>query len=205
MYRCEASTIEGFIQQIAVSYVRHGYYYYVLGRIPDHSQPAMVDLKIIHRYGLDISKWTRARRRKRGVASVQYLRYGRFFVLMATEGVHRFFERERPLDIRLCPLVCFGYRIRCYRSGEGKWRPSVQVSPRRYRELRRECRRLAVQRDERENMKWLNTLPYAPFGPVARQFESLHVLANRTRKRAGLGVIPASCLRRRRTPVKVFD
>ena len=36
MYRCEAASVEGFIQQLAVSYVAKGYWFYVTGRIPHH-------------------------------------------------------------------------------------------------------------------------------------------------------------------------
>jgi hypothetical protein len=38
-------------------------------------------------YKLDQSKWARARRKAKGLANVAYLRHGRFFVLLATEGM----------------------------------------------------------------------------------------------------------------------
>lgn len=102
-YRCVAASVAGFVQQLAVSYVTHGYYFYVLGRIPDHKLPAETDQKIISQYGIDVSKWTRARRKKDGLANVHYLRYGRFFVLLATHGEHPFFEAEAKQiqDIRV--------------------------------------------------------------------------------------------------------
>src|SRR6266478_807211 len=31
MYRCEARSVEGFVPQLAVSYVRNGYFFYVPG------------------------------------------------------------------------------------------------------------------------------------------------------------------------------
>ena len=34
-YRCIASSPEGLVQQVAVSYLRHGYWWYVTGRIPE--------------------------------------------------------------------------------------------------------------------------------------------------------------------------
>jgi hypothetical protein len=55
-----------------------------------------VDQKLIDHYGIEISKWTRARRKRSGTASVQYLRFRRFFVLLATHGKHRFFTDEAP-------------------------------------------------------------------------------------------------------------
>ena len=32
-YRCEALTVSGFVQQLAVSYIANGYYFYVAGEI----------------------------------------------------------------------------------------------------------------------------------------------------------------------------
>ena len=42
-YRCVATSVAGFIQQLAVGYVARGYYFYVTGRIPDHKDPAHTD------------------------------------------------------------------------------------------------------------------------------------------------------------------
>ena len=33
-YKCETTSIEGFVQQIACSYLRHGYWWYVTGVVP---------------------------------------------------------------------------------------------------------------------------------------------------------------------------
>ena len=105
-YRCVARSAAGFVQQLAVAYVTHGYWFYVTGHIPEHKDPALTDRKLIERYGIDVSKWTRARRKRDGLANVQYLRYGRFFILLATHGEHPFFaeEEEQIRDIRRTPL-----------------------------------------------------------------------------------------------------
>src|SRR3954471_17321868 len=87
-YRYEATTVEGFVQQLAVCYLRNRYWFYVLGEIPAGKDPATVDDKLLVRYGVDQSKWAKARARKRGFAKVQYLRYRTTFVLVATEGEH---------------------------------------------------------------------------------------------------------------------
>ena len=59
MYRYRATSIEGFVQQLAVSYVTHGYWFYVSGWIPQGKDPEKTDAKLIERYGIDVSKWTR--------------------------------------------------------------------------------------------------------------------------------------------------
>ena len=113
MYRCEAASLAGFIQQHAVAYVAHGYWFYVTGEIPAHKEPAAADAKLIERYGIDGSKWTRCRRRKEGIASVQYLRHGHFFILVATHGRHEFFtaQASRIRDIRRVPLRYASYAV----------------------------------------------------------------------------------------------
>src|SRR5437868_5921856 len=94
MYRCEAGSLAGFIQQLTSRYVASGYVFYVVGRVPAGKDPRRVDAKLIARYGVDCSKFTRARRKRAGRANVHYLRYRDVFVLLATHGEHPFFEGE---------------------------------------------------------------------------------------------------------------
>ena len=70
-YQCVAMSVAGFVQQLAVNYVARGYCFYVTGTIPEGKDPAKTDRKIIEQYGIDISKWARARRRKEGKANIQ--------------------------------------------------------------------------------------------------------------------------------------
>ena len=93
-YRYVATSVAGFVQQLAVAYVANGYWFYVKGWIPETKDPAKTDAKIIAQYGLDVSKWTRSRQKQAGHASVQYLRHGRFYVIVATHGEHPFFAAE---------------------------------------------------------------------------------------------------------------
>ena len=96
-YRCEAASVEGFVQQLACNLVNKGYWYYIVGHVPPRKDPALVDRKLVVRYGLDISKWTRARRKAVGRANVAYLQHGRFFALLATHGNHLIFDMEAGL------------------------------------------------------------------------------------------------------------
>lgn len=83
-YRHEATSVEGFVQQIACCYLPHGFWWYVAGRIPTTKDPVVVDRKLMERYGVLLSKRMRARRKELGLANVHYLRYERFFVLLAS-------------------------------------------------------------------------------------------------------------------------
>ena len=103
--------LPGFIQQLAVAYVAHGYWFYVPGWIPLGKDVEAIDGNLIQKCGIDISKWERARRKKAGLANLHYLRHGRTFILIAMHGQHRFFEEEASVirDIRRSPFKVGGY------------------------------------------------------------------------------------------------
>ena len=102
-YRAVATSVEGFVQQIACCYLRHGYLHYVQGRVRPGKSASEIDRKLIAKYGIDVSESTRARRKKAGRANLQYIRHESTFLILATRGEHRFFEEERKLirDIRM--------------------------------------------------------------------------------------------------------
>ena len=82
--RYEATSLEGFIQQLAVGLVSRGYWFYVTGWVPEPKDPRAVDEKFTKLYDLGLTKSSRMRRKLAGRANVQYLRLGRFFVIVAT-------------------------------------------------------------------------------------------------------------------------
>ena len=203
MYRCEATSVAGFIQQLAVAYVAHGYWFYVTGEIPENKDPGAVDAKLIARYGLDVSKWTRCRRRKNGTASVQYLRHGRFFVLMATHGRHEFFtaEASRIRDIRRVPLRYASYTVGCRRYHD-KWHAAVRLDAEAFRRLKARFALMAITSDAERLEQAFSRLPVEPYAAVRRQLFELLRAVNRIRKRAGLELIPVTVLRLHRRSVK---
>ena len=42
MYRCEAGSLAGFVQQLAARYVASGYVFYVVGRVPPGSVTPLI-------------------------------------------------------------------------------------------------------------------------------------------------------------------
>jgi len=106
-YLCEATSMEGLIQQVALSYLRHGYWWYVTGIAPERKEPAEIDHNILIKY--DIRKDWRfvAHNKSRGLANLQYIRHGRFYIIMATKGFHEFKDREakRIRDARKYPIL----------------------------------------------------------------------------------------------------
>ena len=72
-YQYIATTREGFIQQITC-YVRHGYIYYVKGRVPAGKDPTAVDRKLLQKYGIAKTNGQRYRRKEKGLANYQLIR-----------------------------------------------------------------------------------------------------------------------------------
>lgn len=200
-YRAEATSLPGFVQQLAVSYVANGYFFYVTGTVPERKDPAAIDRKLIARYGVACSKWTRARRKKVGDAAVQYIRYRDQFVLLATHGRHRFFEDEgeQVRDLRRVPLKVGGYSI-SHRGG----RVAVRVERGEYRQLKSHFLRLALRRTADALGDEFAALPYVPYAPVRGQLLCVWRAVNRIRKVAGLELVPRSCVPIKRPVLRPF-
>jgi hypothetical protein len=199
-YRCEATTIEGFVQQLAVSYVANGYWFYVSGIVPERKDPRAVDRKLISKYGIDISKWSRARRKAAGLANLHYLRHGRFFVLIATHGKHAFFDEERSTfkDVRETPIKFASYSI-SFRGGH----PHVRIERETYLALKTYLTGMALRARERLEREF-RSLPFEAYAPVRRQLLSMLGAVNRKRREAGFEELPLTCLRLKRRQVKPF-
>lgn len=200
-YRYEATSIPGFIQQLAVGYVGRGYFFYVLGRVPEGKDPRRVDQKLIEKYGIAISKSARARRKALGYANLQYLRYQDTFLLLATQGKHEFFLEEagQVRDAREMPIKLFGYAV-SYRAGH----PHVRIEQRQYLELKSYFSELSVHRKRETLERGLRSLYFEPYAPVRSQLHVVLREMNRRRKAAGFDPLPSSCLRTRRRIVKPF-
>lgn len=194
--------MEGFIQQLAVSYIANGYYFYVQGRIPEGKDPAAVDGKLVRGYSVGISKWARARRKLAGAASMQYLRHERFFVLLATHGKHVFFEREKGQvrDCRRSPIKYAGYSM-SYRGGH----PHVRIEQGEYKRLKAYLLELGQHRRAEAVSEALRHLPFEPYAPVRRQLLNIVRAVNRLRRLRGFEPLPFEALRLRRRVVRPFE
>jgi hypothetical protein len=204
-YRYEAKTIEGFVQQLAVSYVANGYFFFVTGVIPEGKNPRHVDEKLIAKYGIDVSKFTRARRKAAGQASIQYLRFERFFILAATHGIHEFFlptdeggEGARIKDCRKVPIKFASYAI-SFRGGHAH----VRIERETFRDLHAFLVGHALRSREWLEAE-LRNLPFQPWAPVRGQLFQLVRAVNARRKVAGYDPIDKGCVRTKRRSVKPF-
>lgn len=204
-YFCEAASATAFVQRLAVDFIQHGHLFYVTGIVPEWKDPAAVDAKLIERYNLNISKWARARRKSLGFASVQYLRFGRFFVLIATKGQHAFFSSEPNIqDVRRRPIHFAGYSISYRRGVDRRFHVSVRIAAREYLELKSYMVGLAVHRSVENLIAEFQRVPFEPYAPVRRQLLNILRAVNRERKAAGFEAVPVGGLRFRRHVVRSF-
>lgn len=212
-YRAETTSLEGFVQQIACCYLRHGYWFYVTGYIPPDKDARAIDHKLISKYGIGVSESTRSRRKRLGRSNLQYLRHQRLFVIMATKGQHEFFDFEfRSIhDIRHVPLKCCGYSISYRRGGrtrsgerDAKWHAHVEIERRRYLELKSHFLDMAVYRSVENLALAFYQIPFEPYAPVRRQLLNIWRAVNRARQKAGYQPVPVEVIPLRRRIVRPF-
>ena len=201
-YRCVATSLEGFVQQLAVAYVTRGYFYYVVGQVPTAKNPADIDRKLVQKYGITWKKWKRAHRKQQGLANMQYIRYRRQFVLLCTEGQHVFRQRERDSirDVRRVGIRACGYLI-SYRSGHVQ----VRIDDDTYRKLKAWYCDLALRRKRDKLVEEFYRFPFEPYAPIRRQAFNILREVNRKRRRAGYQVLPTSCIWLKRRVIKPFE
>lgn len=193
------------MQQLALSYVGHGYWFYVTGVVPERKDPRRVDEKLLEQYDAGISKWARARRKRAGLANVHYMRHERFFVLIASRGEHRFFQDEpNHKDIRRDPIRFGGYSIGYRRGVDRRWHPSVRIHPEEYRKLKGYLLGIACHRSVEKLTAEFRQIRFVRYAPVRRQLLNLHRAVNRLRKAADFEPVPVSALPLRRRVVRPF-
>jgi hypothetical protein len=212
-YRCVAISPEGLVQQVAVSYLRHGYWFYVTGRIKPGKDPALLDQKLIAKYGIDLGEREKADRKRRGLANMQYIRYGNWFVLLATEGHHQFKQQERNQirDCRRHPIRFEGYSISYRRSpitpkggGEPKWHACVRIDGPTYKQLKSYFLDRATHRNAKTLAQDFARVPHARYAPVRRQLLNILRAVNKARSKQRFVELPTNVLKLRRNVVKPF-
>lgn len=218
-YRCQTTSVEGFVQQLACNYLPHGYWFYAAGWLPAGKDAEAIDHKLIHKYGVAVSRASRSRRKQAGLANVQYLRFERFFLLLATHGRHPFFAEEAATirDARRVPIQFAGYAISVKRGqylrrdatgqpavADGRYRVRVRIARDPFTELKAYFGERAMHDSAEHLAAQLYSLPFEPYAPVRQQALKLLAIVNKRRKIAGLPAVPLSAIRLRRRIVQPF-
>lgn len=217
-YQYKVTSIEGAIQLIAASYLRHGFYWYVTGCIPEGKRADVIDAKLLEKYQIDVSEWERRRRKKAGLANVHYLRVNNWFIILVSDGHHKIKqpsrdggEKESIRDARRCPIKIGGYSVSYRRAGVQetgergeKFCAHVRIDSEKYAQLKAYFTSLATHRTAENLSHEFKTLPFARYAPIRRQLLDLARMVNNKRKPHGFDPISYSSLGLRRTPVKVY-
>ena len=214
-YRCIASSPEGLVQQVAVSYLRHGYWWYVTGRIPNGKDPESVDRKLIGEIRdrpnrpptrLPQETWSRQHAIHPLRQLVPAPRHGRPSLVQTT--------RTKPHP-RL-PSSSDQVR-RVFNQLPPRWRHTnrAAASPNgtpvsasilgTYRELKAFFLNRACHRSVENLASDFARVPYARFAPVRRQLLTIQRSVNSARARVGHEPIPHSVLKLRRKILQPFD
>jgi len=99
-YECVAVSERAFVQQL-ICYVRNHYIFYTTIGPSKRRTWAEVDTAIVEKWGINISDQSRARRKAKGHANMQYIRFGDLGVIMLTPGFHPWYEKHiSPEGIR---------------------------------------------------------------------------------------------------------
>ena len=222
-YQYLATSREGFVQQLAVGYVRNGYVFFVKGQVPLGKNPEATDRKLMERYGIQMDSGKRYRRKAKGLANLQYIRFGRDWVMLATKGEHEWFRLERAniRDVRRVPLTVLSYSITLTRGGnvlnrdkspgvagperDQKQRVRVQISKASFRQLRADMLSRARTRSPDWYRMRFYHVGFEPYAPIRKQLLELLRLVNKARACHGLEKLKPDCIRYHRKPVKPFQ
>jgi hypothetical protein len=204
-YRYEAASVAGFVQQLATNYLPAGFFFYVSGWVPEGKDPRAVDAKLLARYGIARSRWSRFRRKAAGFANLHYLRFERQFLILATHGSHPFLVDEAASirDVRRAPIQFAGYSLTAVLVGH-RHRVLVRLSREQLRNLRAYFLSLALGSSAEELGRRFYAVPFEPYRPVRLQLLELVAEVNAVRKRADLELVRESAVRTKRDIVFVF-
>lgn len=191
-----------FVRRL-VAFLKYDYDFHIWGRVPDDRTPEHVDRVMLEKYpSLGLSLEAKRQRSKRtGESKLQYLRFQRNWIILATRGSGDFWEKEKQ-NIRkhrkeprssYRPIIFWGYSISTRSDGL-----HVRIRAEEFKRLKKFFLDVATRRD----LDWwrakLWKLPFEPYAPVLRQVGGLIRRVNKKRMTAGLPVIPESFIRQRR-------
>lgn len=203
-YLCRSEN--AMIQQVTYLIGRWGFRFYSMVTIPEGKEPSRVDAKLFERLNLGESQARADRGGEQVAAKVRYLRFNRWGILLATHGVHPFFQAESYKDCRVHPIGLFGYSVGYYRhqkAGRGPvWNATVNLAERQFFTLKSALVSIACEPEIATTMRKLPVLPYAG---VRTQLFKIRTAVNEAREAEGLEPLDYSALPPlKRKSLKVF-
>ncbi len=183
-YKYEVTSLVGYLQRVATHLLPKGYFFFVQGVVPEGKEPAALDAKLLEKYDVVKTEGARRWRKSQGLGNVQYVRFDRWWMLLATHGDHAIREGEGAnlKDVRRTPLRIGDYTVYVKRgeylkkyspdesaAPDGRWRVRVLIAREPYQELCAYFLSIACHRRAEALAEELYSLPYVPYAPVRKQ------------------------------------
>src|SRR5262249_30932228 len=151
---------------------------------------------------IDVSQKERCRRKRNGLANMQYIRHDRFFLLMATHGKHDFFDEEagQVRDARRIPIRYAGYSI-----SFPNRRTCVRITVDEYARLKADFLEMSCGRSSESLAKEFGRIGLQHYAPIRIQLLSIWRAVNRARRAAGLESVAIDAVPWKRRIVRPFE
>lgn len=161
-------------------YLRYGYVYYYSRVIPEEKANKKTDRKLVLLYDVTQNRNLRAKRKRKELRNILYFRYGERFILIATEGTHKEFDKLTFEDFRVTPFVFFNYSIKINNK-----KPDIRITQKRFSQIRKKALIIATY-NQRKVEEFLREISPYCFKGINQQRWKLYLLINQKRKAAGL-------------------
>ena len=148
--------------------------------IPEGKVKSDIDKKLVLLYNVTKDRNLRARRKKEGLRNILYFRYKERFILLATKGIHREFDRLLFEDFRITPFLFFHYSIKIKNQ-----KPDIRITQKHFQILRKKALIIATHNQRKVEEFLREVSPYS-FKGINQQRWKLYLLINQKRKAAGL-------------------
>ena len=186
-YRYLISGKYALIHYYARNLATKGYVFYTSFVIPAGKDAETIDAKLILKYKTFHPRHTVSRHRRKGLASVKYIRCGNIGYLFATHGRSDFFINEKHRCAFDTPFYLAGYAVSVNRE-TGKVRVSL------HREYQRRLKRFITTWGNRRNaqwwVNWFNRNYFFQYRGVSDDLFSLIKILNANRRDFKLDPIP---------------
>lgn len=220
-YKYLATSLCGFIQQVAIAYVGNGkYFYYYKRAIKPGKDATKTDEFWVNDFPAGLSRWAKARRKQKGISNYQYIRFESVYLVLASRGDRSEFRKDVGPYLKNCrkePIRVGGYSIswKPDRTSEatlkilGRTRPEghvcVRLTAEKYKKLKAYALSLALKKSSQDLEWWFWNVEVIPFAPVKRQMRDIFRAVNKKRKCQGLMKLDPWCLKRLRRQVFPFQ
>jgi hypothetical protein len=182
------------------NFVTKGYHFHIWGMVPEGKTGEEIDRTMGRKHPSILLSLPAKRQRfhRHGEARLQYLRFGRWWIILATHGNGPFWLTEvnnvrKHEGKNAKPIVFWGYSL-SYRNGKFH----ARIRAEEFKRLKRFFLEVAARWDLAWWKDYLWELPFEPYAPVLRQIGGLVRRVNKVRQTAGLEKIPESYIRVRR-------